>query len=380
MWLTNLRLPTIQGSWSLHIRDGKIAALIPAGAAPPYALHFDQDLIFPGLINSHEHLDFNLFPALGNNRYTNYRTWGWDIHTRNTDQINKILKIPHALRTSWGIYKNLLNGFTTVVNHGAYLHTPDAPITIFQECHNLHSVGFERHWRWKLNKPAKTSWPFVLHVGEGTDTIARDEISQLIRWNLFKRPLIGIHGVGMTEKQAENFQALVWCPASNYFLLNQTAPIDQLKKITPIVFGTDSTLTAPWDCWSQIRLAREQAVATDLELFEMLTSNPASVWGLTDRGSLSEGLLADLVVARPQTHTQAIDDFYSLTPDDILLVIRHGKVVLFDPTLRSTLTDSGLVNDEFDQACPNGKYVPGNIHRLMEDIRQYYPEVQFPFN
>jgi cytosine/adenosine deaminase-related metal-dependent hydrolase len=310
MWLTNLRLPGQKDSCALHIRDGKIIALTastPQNAGThsgeELTLSFDGDLVFPGLINSHDHLDFNLFPALANTRYHNYRDWGWDIHKKNKTEINDILKIPQPLRIQWGIYKNLLNGFTTVVNHGEWLDTKDAPITVFQQCHNLHSIGFERYWRWKLNYPQKNNWPYVLHVGEGTDPTAHDEITQLIKWNFFHRPLIGIHGVSMTEEQAAHFQALVWCPASNYFLLGQTAPIGRLKTRLPILFGTDSTLTGPWDCWSQIRLARQEQALTDEELLQTLTTNPAAAWDLTDRGKLEKGKLADLVIARPHNNT-----------------------------------------------------------------------------
>ena len=35
-------------------------------------IKFHNAIVFPGLINSHEHLDFNLFPQLGNKVYKNY--------------------------------------------------------------------------------------------------------------------------------------------------------------------------------------------------------------------------------------------------------------------------------------------------------------------
>jgi len=395
MWLTDLHIPGQEGAWALHIQDGKIQTLAPAAGPNPASaaahgfgsLSFDGALVFPGLINSHDHLDFNLFPALGHSRYTNYRTWGWDIHSKNAADIAAVLKVPQPLRTLWGIYKNLLNGFTTVVNHGVHLNTTGAPITVHQQCHNLHSIGFERNWRWKLNRPA-SAWPYVLHVGEGTDIEAQLEITRLLRWNLFKKPLIAIHGVAMTEEQAARFHALVWCPASNYFLLDRTAQIERLKTRVPIVFGTDSTLTAPWDCWSQIRLARMEQAATDKELWQMLTVTPAAVWGLTDRGMLAEGLLADLVIAKPglasptsgaNPHTEpTMDAFFNLTPDDILLVIRHGKVVLFDPGLKEKLTQTLGMENSFQQAGPGGKYVPGDITGLMQHIKEVYPEVKFP--
>jgi hypothetical protein len=190
----------------------------------------------------------------------------------------------------------------------------------------------------------------------------------------------------MTEDQAAHFQALIWCPASNYFLLGQTAPIGKLKRHLPILFGTDSTLTGPWDCWSQIRLARqEQAALTDEELLQSLTTSPAAAWGLTDRGKLEKGKLADLVIARPRKNTMpprdyagSWDTFYDLSPDDLLLVISRGNIVLFDPLLKETLTEAGLIGNNFHQAGPNGKYVPGDIMGLMNEIRCYYPAVQFP--
>ncbi|HMI63575.1 MAG TPA: amidohydrolase family protein [Puia sp.] len=377
MWLTNLRLPGQKDSCSLHIRDGKIFAITPS--TPKNAtLDFGGSLVFPGLINSHDHLDFNLFPALANTRYQNYRDWGWDIHKKNKSEIDNILKIPQPLRTLWGIYKNLLNGFTTVVNHGEWLDTRDAPITIFQHCHNLHSIGFEPNWRWKLNRPTKTKWPFVIHIGEGTDLTAHDEITQLIKWNLFRRPLIGIHGVAMTEEQAAHFQALIWCPASNYFLLDKTAPISKLKSHLPILFGTDSTLTGPWDCWSQIRLARQEEALTDEELLQSLTARPAAAWNLTDRGKLEKGKLADLVIARPSKYTNSWDDFYNLSPENLLLIISRGNIVLFDPSLKESLSEADLIGNNFQQVGPNGKFVPGDIMGLMNEIRSYYPAVQFP--
>jgi len=357
MWLTNLHLPDKQGSWSLGIEDGKIATLTP-DTPSGHSINLNGALALPGLINSHDHLDFNLFPPLANTRYANYRQWGHDIHTTNKDEIQAILKIPQHLRTRWGIYKNLLNGFTTVVNHGEYLPVAEpAPITVFQNCYSLHSVGFEHNWRWKLNRPQKNSWPIVLHVGEGTDSIAQKEITRLIRWNIFKKPLIGIHGVAMTEKQATRFRALVWCPASNYFLLDQTAPIKQLSRHTQILFGTDSTLTTPWDAWAQIRMALREVEEKDF--LPMLTTNPAAAWGLTDRGKIEKGLRADLLITRNKSLS-------TLTPDDILLVIHQGQIVLFDPSLKDKLPSR-----DHHQTSPNGKYVAGDITSLMQEIRTY---------
>lgn len=403
MRLTNLHIAgeegvfdlTTSGEQIVGVRPYPTPAVVspgPVGISPAptgedaLTLSLPGALAFPGMINSHDHLDFNLFPPLGNKVYTNYTEWGRDIHLRNKDQINAVLKVPLALRTAWGIYKNLLNGFTTVVNHGDPLATSDELITVFQECQCLHSVGFEKNWRWKLNRRRTAYQPVVLHVGEGTNPPARREIDRLLRWNLFKKPLIGIHGVAMNERQAAGFRALVWCPASNYFLLERTAPIGRLKEQVPVAFGTDSTLTAGWNGWEQIRLARDEAMATDRELLQMLTETPATVWGMTNRGKIAAGLRADLVVAQPALPAAPsigpfhLDDLYRLNPGDFLLVLHKGQIRLFDASLLSDLTAQGQSTASFSKISIGGKekYVWGDLPGLMIEIRKLYPEVVFP--
>ncbi len=370
---------------------------LSAGGAPaPLSLSFSGAIVFPGLINSHDHLDFNLFPPLANRVYRNYNEWGPDIHKQNKQEINAVLKIPKALRTQWGVYKNLLNGVTTVVNHGERLVTNfpfpgsrqegggkkgDGPVTVFQDCHCIHSVGFERNWRWKLNRPFTGAEPFVLHVGEGTDKEAGQEIDQLLRWNLFKKPLIGIHGVAMREDQASGFKALVWCPVTNFFLLGRTAPVGRLKNRLPILFGTDSTLTAGWNIWEHLRLAREQRQLTDKELMDTLTINPRAAWGLTDRGELAPGRVADLVIARAKKGLSGMDAFYGVDPEDILLVLRRGRIRLFDASLYDSLSGDDHATENFFPVIigDKSKYVEGDLPGLVKKIREYDPAVSFPF-
>jgi cytosine/adenosine deaminase-related metal-dependent hydrolase len=385
MLLRNLSIVGTEGPKDILIENGKIAAVVDSAKSPTsiptvMSIPFREAIAFPGLINSHDHLDFNLFPQLGNKVYTNYREWGRDIQENNKMEIKTVLKIPLLLRTKWGIYKNLLNGVTTVVNHGEWLFIGEGEelIAVLQDCYSLHSVVFEENWKWKLNRPFLGSKIIVIHVGEGTDESANREIDQLLAWNLFKRPLIAIHGVAMNEIQAPGFRALIWCPASNYFLLNQTAPVDLLKKKLPVLFGTDSTLTAGWNIWEQIRLARKEGLMTDQELLDALTIAPAKAWGLKDCGKIAAGWVADLVIARPKENLCGLDAFFGLDPEDILLVISKGKIRLFDPSLLKNLVDSGFELEHFHQAGSGGKFTQGDLPGLINGIRTYYPAVSMP--
>ena len=191
-----------------------------------------------------------------------------------------MLQVPTALREQWGVYKNLLNGVTTVVNHGKKIKKTANPITVYENCQCIHSVRFEKKWWLALNNPIKKNMPVAIHTGEGTDISSKQEIDTLLKRNLLKRPLVGIHGVAMNNEQANSFEALVWCPESNDFLLNATAPVNCLKKHVPILFGTDSTLTGSWNIWEHIRRARETHYLTDKELLNTLTINAAKAWQL----------------------------------------------------------------------------------------------------
>jgi cytosine/adenosine deaminase-related metal-dependent hydrolase len=380
MILNNVRIALTGEQVNISIKNGKIAQILPGhfhDKTERFDLDFDDAIIFPGLINSHDHLDFNLFPALGDSIYKNYTEWGSHIHKNFKDQINGVLKIPEALREEWGVYKNLLCGVTTVVNHGKKIKNQTNLISVFENCHNIHSVQFEKKWRLALNNPFKKKLLVVIHNGEGTDTSSFREIDQLTSWNLLKRPLIAVHGVAMNENQVNAFKALVWCPVSNYFLLGQTAPVNRLKKHVPILFGTDSTLTGDWNIWDHIHLARKTKLLADKELYDALTINAANIWKLNS-GEIAEGKNADLVIAKAKNGLTYDDTFFSIDPQDILMVIHKGNISLFDEELRSQL--KGIDHNNYSKIAINGacKYIKGDLPALMQKIKQFYPEVSFP--
>jgi cytosine/adenosine deaminase-related metal-dependent hydrolase len=381
MLLHNLLLPE-GGPQSLVIEKSLIQSIGSAAHTPdaPFSLSFGQDLAFPGLVNSHDHLDFNSFPRLGHYPYPNYVEWGNDIHARDKGLINQVLRIPKALRILWGIYKNLLNGVTTVVNHGPPLQVSNELITIYQPCCSLHSVRLEKHWKLKLNLPGHLGHPCVIHIGEGTDPVSGQEIDALIRWNIFRRPLIGVHGVAMSGQQAASFSALVWCPDSNLFLLGKTAGLQELKHHTRILFGTDSTVSGSWNLWEQLRGAQATGMATPQEIYDMVTVNAAAVWHLPHTGRLAPGRQADVVIARNKSTCGFLDGFFQVNPEDILLVVHRGEIKLFDETLSPQLERQDRLPAGFSSFSigQERKFVKGNLPALVAEITSHHPEITFP--
>jgi len=381
MILNNVKIAGTHDAVNIIIKDGKITGVSNSAVSATkraLQLYFENAFIFPGLINSHDHLDFNLFPKFGNRVYRNYTEWGRHIHKHYKSEIAEVLKIPVGLRIQWGIYKNLLCGVTTVVNHGARVGKPTDLITVFEETHCLHSVKFEKGWRFKLNNPFKKKLPLNIHIGEGNDWSSFNEINQLTRWNLMNKKIVGVHAVAMTEHQAKKFIALVWCPQSNYYLLGKTADVNMLEANATLLFGTDSRLTSNWNIWNHLQCARKTKLLSDESLYKTLTDNAAQTWQLNN-GKIEAGKDADLVVAKTKTRGEySLDALFSTGPDDLLLVMHRGNIRLFDEILLEQLKDTDLTG--YSKIYINGicKYVQGDLPGLMENIRKYYPKADFP--
>jgi cytosine/adenosine deaminase-related metal-dependent hydrolase len=383
MILQNLELPGkpekswigIKGDFITNVGPAESIQIHPGEAV----INIADAIAFPGLVNSHEHLEFNLFPKLGNRKYSDYVEWGEDIHKTDKRIIEEIQKIPVSLRTEYGIYKNVFNGVTTVVNHGSNIFKKNYPVSVFPGYNYLHSIRLEKNWRAKLNlKP--NALPFVIHVGEGTNPESYSEINQLIRWNLFNRALIGVHGIAMDKAQAEHFKALVWCPVSNDFLYGSTCRVDKLKENTSILFGTDSNVSADWNIWQHLRYAKKTCLLNDLELYEAVTTCAVKIWKLHNLGIISSGMIADLVIAEKKTGN-FFDSFFSVEPWNILMLIKHGKIILFDSQFSNLSKQLEIDTGNFTGIKIGGKikYIKGRLDKLCRDIVSYSDKVSFPF-
>lgn len=381
MWLNNVTLISSHLPVTITVRNGYI---VPAGmqqVTDKEDINIDctDAIALPGLINSHDHLDFNCFSPLGTTIYPNYTAWGKHIHQAYKNEINAVLEIPQSLRVAWGIYKNLLAGVTTVVNHGEQLTIHQPLITVYQDTQNLHSVKFEPFWKWKLNNPFLLRKSCVIHTGEGVDEAAGVEIDELLQWNWWRRKLVGVHGVAMSPQQAGKFAGVAWCPQSNKLLLGKPAAVDQLQYHTRLVFGTDSTLTGHWNIWHHLRLARQEQLVDDASLFDMVTQSAATLWRM-NTGSLTPGRVADIIVVKTDGGGVNWNDIFSIDPSGILLVIQNGAIRLFDETLLSQLNHQDVNTEKYSSVSINGvnKFVEGDLPALIHAIKTYCPAANLP--
>ncbi len=320
----------------LLILQGKIAQIAPSISSSNsdlIILNLKGFAIYPGLINSHDHLEMNLYPRLGTPPYSNYIQWGKDILKPHASPIKEIERISLKDRLWWGAYKNILSGVTTVVHHNEFydeIFSSNFPISVYRNYTWAHSVAFEKHLLKKYTKEKS----FIIHAAEGVDDIAKSEINTLNRLDILKHNTILIHGVGMTQHEidllSQSKSSLVWCPGSNIFLFNQTAKIKEMTNKIPVMLGTDSTLTGSSTLFDEMRCAVNTGIVSFSEVVQMATDVPYRVFNM--HHGIYQGSTADLLIL-PIRFDDLYENLAQTSSSDIILLLKAGKPILIDASL-----------------------------------------------
>ena len=100
----------------------------------------------------------------------------------------------------------------------------------------------------------------------------------------------------------------------------------------PVLFGSDSNLTSDPNFWNHIRIARKINALNDEELINSLVLLPGELLKIKDIGKIKNNFRADVVVVKKKSEDN-FEAFFNVNPEDILLIIRSGKIILFDESL-----------------------------------------------
>ncbi|RMG86083.1 MAG: amidohydrolase, partial [Chloroflexi bacterium] len=238
----------------LFVKNGQIVP--PISHAQTIAL--DGHLIFPAVLNAHDHLELNHYPRTRfQEHYENAHQWGEDVNKRlNEEPFASLRAQPLKTRLWHGGLKNLLCGALTVFQHGPP-HRPlfhaDFPVYIPRKYGWVHSLHFNTAEEISHTyQRTPTNIPWFIHLAEGTDAIAAEEYQRLKTLGCIGANTVLVHGVGLREEDlheaAQSTKGLVWCPSTNLYLLGQTAKVEQWVAHGGRLFlGSDSRLTADGD-------------------------------------------------------------------------------------------------------------------------------------
>ena len=300
-------------------------------------------MLLPGLINSHDHLEFALFPRLGKGDYRNFTEWADDIHHPDSSPVREHRAVPKDIRLQWGGIRNLLSGVTTVCHHNPYhpeVFGNGFPVRVLHDFGWAHSLAMDADTSAKF-RDTPLDQPFILHLAEGIDPQSTQEISNLDDVGALGPRTVVVHGLGLDEPGIARLKsrgaALVWCPTSNVFLFGATHSKNAIEELSSLALGSDSPLTAEGDLLDELRFANQHVGVSAESLYVQVTVSASQILRLKrGEGSIRVGAVADFTAVR-DTGLSPAETLASCSYCDIELVVLAGRVQLASDELITKL-------------------------------------------
>jgi hypothetical protein len=353
---------------TLYIDSGEIVAVLPRDAPAPEGFESTPLIetggtLYPGLIELHNHLSYNVLPLWNVPRaHTNRDQWGGTTTYRKliSGPMTVLGKTPGFVEAvvRYVECKSLLGGVTTTQGIALFSNSgisqyykgivrnaeqPDDPLLPSARSRIADVVATDAT---KFLKQLQTSSCLLLHLSEGIDQKAREHFLALQlpdqSWAITPA-LAGIHCVALTPGDLEALQknggAMVWSPLSNLLLYGQTADIQAAKASGVLMgIGPDWSPSGSKNILGELKVAHlvsaaQGGVFSDRELVAMATRNAAAILKWDHRlGSIEAGKRADLIVAKGQSGDPYAQLLHA-TEEDLVLVMVNGAPRCGTPTL-----------------------------------------------
>lgn len=365
----------------VYIRDGRVEAVLAEGIPPPDGFG-DAPLIrtggtiYPGLIELHNHLAYNVLPLWQvPRRYGNRGEWGGvgDYRKRISGPMGVLGRVGGYIEAvvRYVEVKCLVGGVTT--SQGLALYSNNAARRYYQGLvRNVEQTGepdlphadtriadVEAQNADGFLARLNSSTCLLLHLSEGIDATARSHFRALRitgrQWAITDA-LAGIHCAGLRGRDFATLRSrrgtMVWSPLSNLLLYGGTADIARARREqVTVALGSDWSPSGSKNLLCEMKVA--WLTGEDLgaglnarDVVAMATINPARILKWDGAvGSIEPGKRADLLVVDGRSGDPYEHLLRSRETSITLVVIegrgRYGQPRLMEPFGHTETLDVG---------------------------------------
>jgi 5-methylthioadenosine/S-adenosylhomocysteine deaminase len=324
-----------------------------------------NSVIYPGLIDLHNHITWNLFPRWRQNvEFSNRYDW------QQRTAYSIALSTPHAqlfreglacATNRYGEVKAIVGGATSTVGtlndacivglarnldfysgfYGKEINQEKLRYEVFPM-----QVASDQASQIRNDLQSGKLTSYIVHLSEGkpTDASAAREFNMFQAQGFLRPGVSVIHAGALGRAQfkqlATNGVGLIWSPRSNIELYGATTDVSSAKQegvkiaIAPdwSPSGSDGLLqelkyVATWN------MGQNPPVFSDDELVKIATLYPAQLARVDDKiGSIKQGLYADLLLIR-KSEQNAYQNLFHANPADVRLVMVNGVAIYGDSDL-----------------------------------------------
>lgn len=357
-----------QSNWVVHVQDDVIAAVGP-DAPEGVQLVETGGIIFPGLIDTHNHPSYNSFPTLMFNNFPfgHRDEWGesdseysaWKTKRTSLRSHNSVNDSNTDKVTKYGECLELMAGCIAIQGQSNSDIEHSYPPVILRNIEQFPSRTWQDIFPFRLTNSAGATTRAILkakidggavnatmiHLCEGTDTVARAQFTTWKNWGLLDETTVIIHGAALQAADFRDMAAagakLVWSPMSNMRLYAGTADVKAAKEAGVLIgLAPDWTPSGCYNLLEELGYAwklnqtKLDHLFTPRELCDMVTVNNAicAGWGDT-HGKIQPGYNAGLVVIDGTLNADPYLSLIHARPTHVKLTIvdgtpRYGDVAL----------------------------------------------------
>ncbi len=373
---------------SVWIGDDGMVSAITRGrtAAPPgfgaaRVVDVGSSLVFPGLIDLHNHLAYNTLPLWteptrpGDKPFLHHNTWPgarsyassvtWPAYTFITAAPEELLAYAET--------RAIVGGTTTIQGSPPKNRPRDGWVVrnAEDETWGTHNANLVYASTLTL-KPAgladkavrmRHGSSFIYHCSEGqAGTVVAQEFHDAQAAGCLQERFIAVHCNAVEPKAFATWRkhgAVVWSPFSNMWLYGSTTNVPAaIEAGLTVCLGSDWGPSGTRSVLGELKVARLVSDdhgwgLSDSDLVRMVTTNPGDVLARSWRrqvGRLQPGSVGDVLVIRATRGTDPFRALVSARERDVDLVVIGGRAQYGTPALMaaagSTVTTSLTVDGE----------------------------------